>query len=140
MTGTEACIALNLVPNLGPVKMRKLLEVFESPERVLLARAAELRRVEKIGDELASSIASWESTVDLPKELALVRDFGAHVVTQSSPEYPRSLREIYNPPIVLYVWGTLTEREPDRPRRSVSSIRPCTSTTGRWEPQAQGAV
>ena len=111
MTETEACIALNLVPNLGPVKMRKLLEVFESPERVLLARAAELRRVEKIGDELASAIASWESTIDLPVELALIRDFGAHVVTQSSPEYPRSLREIYNPPIILYVWGTLTDRD-----------------------------
>ena len=111
MTETEACIALNLVPNLGPVKMRKLLEVFESPERVLLARAAELRRVDKIGDELAGAIAGWESTVDLPGELALIRDFGANVVTQASPEYPRALREIYNPPIVLYVWGALTERD-----------------------------
>jgi len=33
------------------------------------------------------------------------------VVTQTSPEYPRLLREIHNPPIVLYVWGDLAERD-----------------------------
>ena len=111
MTGTEACIALNMVSGVGPVRLRKLLEVFETPERVLVARAAELRRVAGIGDELAEAIAGWESQVDLPAELERVRDFGAEVITQASAEYPRQLREIYNPPIVLYVWGRLTEAD-----------------------------
>ena len=60
MTETEACIALNMVPNLGPMRLRKLLEVFETPQRILLARAAELRAVEGIGAELAEAIAGWE--------------------------------------------------------------------------------
>ena len=111
MTGTEACIALNMVPNLGPVRLRKLLEVFETPERVLLARAAELKTVDGIGKEIAEGIASWEAHVDLAAELRRIGEFGAHVFTRESPEYPRDLREIYNPPIVLYVWGTLTERD-----------------------------
>ncbi|MDQ3623221.1 MAG: DNA-processing protein DprA [Verrucomicrobiota bacterium] len=108
MTETEACIALNMVPNLGPVRLRKLLEVYETPERVLLARAAELRAVEGVGREVAEGIADWQSRVDLPAELERIEKFGAHVITRSSPEYPRDLREIYNPPILLYVWGTLT--------------------------------
>ena len=108
MTETEACIALNMVPNLGPMRMRKLIEAFESPERILLARAGELRAVQGIGDELASSIAGWESHVDLPAELERVGEFGAKVLTRSAPEYPRQLREIHNPPIVLYVWGDIT--------------------------------
>ncbi len=107
MTDTEASIALNMIAGLGPVRMRKLLEVFETPERVLVARESELRRVPGIG-ELAASIAKWETHVDLPAELARVRDFGAQVITTSSTEYPRQLREIYNPPILLYVWGQLT--------------------------------
>jgi DNA processing protein len=111
MTEQEACIALNMVPNLGPVRLRKLLEVYETPERVLLARGAELREVEGIGTELARAIAGWQEHVDLDAELRRIAEFGAHVVTQASPEYPRELRQIYNPPILLYVWGTLTERD-----------------------------
>ncbi len=111
MTDTEACIALNMVPNLGPMRLRKLLEAFETPQRILLARASELRAVDGIGGELASGIAGWEAKVDLAGELKRIADFGAHVVTQASPAYPRDLREIYNPPILLYVWGTLEERD-----------------------------
>ena len=111
MTETEACVALNMVPNLGPVRLRRLLEVFETPERVLAARAGQLRQVEGVGPELSDGIAKWEEHVDLPAELTRVRDFGASVVIRSSPEYPRHLQEIYNPPIVLYVWGTLIERD-----------------------------
>ena len=111
MTGIEACIALNMVPNLGPVRLRKLLEVFETPERVLLARASELKTVDGVGKEVAEGIATWESHVDLAAELRRIEEFGASVVTRDSPEYPRELREIHNPPIVLYVWGTLTARD-----------------------------
>jgi DNA processing protein len=111
MTETEACMALNMVPNLGPVRLRRLLERFETPEKVLRARGGQLREVEGVGAEVSEGIAAWESTVDLPAELARVRDFGAEVLTQASPLYPRLLREIYNPPIVLYTWGRLTERD-----------------------------
>jgi DNA processing protein len=111
MTPTEACIALNMVPNLGPVRLRKLLAVFEKPERVLGARAGELRTVDGIGPELAGALADWEKHVDLAAELKRIAEFGARVITRESPEYPRQLREIYNPPIVLYVWGALTERD-----------------------------
>src|SRR3954466_2696828 len=111
MTETEACVALNLIPNLGPVRLRKLLARFETPERVLAAPAAELRAVEGIGAELAAAVAQWESRVDLPGELRLIREFGARIVTQRAPEFPPQLRQIHNPPIVLYVWGELLERD-----------------------------
>ncbi len=108
MTEIEARIALNMVPQLGPVRLRKLLEAFETPERVLLAGAAALRQVQGIGGELADAIAHWESHVDLQAELDRIREFGAHVIAPADAEYSRHLREIHNPPILLYVWGTLT--------------------------------
>ena len=111
MTPTEACVALNMLPTMGPVRLRKLLEVFETPDRVLAAKRDALRAVEGIGREVVDQILNWESLVDLPAELQRVRDFGATVITEESPLYPRQLREIHAPPIVLYVWGELTERD-----------------------------
>ena len=111
MTETEACIALNMVPKLGPVRLRRLLDAFGSPQRILLAKANELRGVEGVGPEIADSIAHWEERVDLGAELARIADFGAHVITQADPVYPPLLREIHDPPIVLYVWGELLEKD-----------------------------
>jgi DNA processing protein len=111
MNATEACIALNMLPTMGPVRLRKLLEIFKSPERILAARGNELRAIEGIGNEVAEQIVNWEKIVDLSAELLCIREFGANVITADSPEYPRQLREIHAPPIVLYVWGELTERD-----------------------------
>src|SRR5205807_10267038 len=55
--------------------------------------------------------SNWESIVDLPGELKRIKDFGATVITQTSTEYPKPLREIHAPPIVLYVWGEIQERD-----------------------------
>jgi len=111
MNSTEACIVLNMLPTMGPVRLRKLLEVFRQSERVLTARRDELRRIEGIGNEVAEQISNWESIVDLAAELTRISDFGASVITQESPLYPKSLREIHSPPIVLYVWGEVQERD-----------------------------
>src|SRR5215471_18244756 len=100
MNATEACIALNMLPTVGPVRFRKLLEVFVEPQQILAAKRGDLRKVEGIGNEVADQISSWESTIDLQAELQQIRDFGATVITQNSPEYPRPLREIHAPPIV----------------------------------------
>jgi len=111
MNATEACIALNMLPTVGPVRLRKLLELFQEPQQILAAKRSDLRKVEGIGNEVADQISNWESTVDLPAELQRVHDFGATVITQQSTSYPRSLREIHAPPIVLYVWGELLDRD-----------------------------
>ncbi|HEU0274435.1 MAG TPA: DNA-processing protein DprA, partial [Candidatus Udaeobacter sp.] len=111
MNATEASIALNMLPTVGPVRLRRLLEVFKEPQKVLVAKRNELRKIEGIGSEVADQISSWESTVDLGAELERIREFGATVITQESPAYPKSLREIHAAPIVLYVWGELKDRD-----------------------------
>src|SRR3989440_5313964 len=111
MNSTEACIALNMLPTVGPVRLRKLLQVVKEPPAILASKRTELRKVEGIGGEVADQISNWESIVDLPAELKRVKDFGASVIIQDSPSYPKSLREIHAPPIVLYVWGELEDRD-----------------------------
>src|SRR6202011_4770191 len=111
MNATEACIALNMLPTVGPVRLRKLLQVFKEPQLILAAKRTELRKVDGIGGEVADQISNWESIVDLPAELKRSKDFGATVITQASPSYPNALREIHAPPIVLYVWGEIQESD-----------------------------
>lgn len=111
MTRREALLALNMVPSLGPVRLRKLVEALGSPENVLSARRPDLDRIEGLNRGVVDSVLGWESKIDLSKELARIREFGAEVVTQEDEEYPRLLREIHDPPIVLYVWGKLQMRD-----------------------------
>src|SRR5438034_11290917 len=111
MNATEACIALNMLPTIGPVRLRKLLQIFKEPEDILAAKRDQLRKVEGIGKDVADQISNWESIVDLPAELKRVKDFGATVITQTAPSYPKLLHEIHPPPLVLYVWGELQERD-----------------------------
>src|SRR5438034_11355119 len=105
MNATEACIALNMLPTVGPVRLRKLLEVFKQPQQILAAKRSELRKIEGIGNEVAEQISNWESTVDLAAELAHIRAFAVTVISQESSAYPKSLRELHAPPIVLDGWG-----------------------------------
>ncbi|MFZ0505210.1 MAG: DNA-processing protein DprA, partial [Chthoniobacterales bacterium] len=111
MTRNEALIALNMMAHVGPVRVRKLLEVFEEPQRILQAKEAELSRVEGLPRNTIEAISNWENDVDLQGEIERIRQFGATVITQDDPIYSPLLRQIYDPPLVLYVWGALEERD-----------------------------
>lgn len=111
MTDAEAYIALNMVPRIGPVRVRRLLEAFGSPAAILRAPLGRLQEVEGVGPEASKSLREWESHVDLAGELALVKEVGARVLTLASPSYPALLREIHDPPTVLYLFGDVLERD-----------------------------
>ncbi len=111
MTRTEAYLALNLLPQVGPVRVRKLLQHFGSPERILTAKSSEILQVDGFGLAQAESIAGWESQIDLSGELQKIRDRELTLLTQEDELYPPLLREIHDPPLVLYVWGNLTKRD-----------------------------
>ena len=111
MNSREALVALNMVEHVGPIRLRQLLTRFETPEAILAAPRHSLMSVQGISDTTADAIASWESSIDLPGELKRIQDFGCEIVTQEDENYPALLREIYDPPIVLYVKGTLTVRD-----------------------------
>lgn len=111
MTRKEAWIALNLIPQVGPVRVRRLLGRFGSPERILTATRQEILEVEGFGQAQAENLAGWEAHVDLAAELRKIQERGLTILTQDDALYPPLLREIYDPPLVLYVWGELSARD-----------------------------
>ena len=111
MTHLEACVALNMIPQMGPVRLRRLLDAFGSAEKILLARTDQLAAIDGITRPLSENIARWQDHADPSAEFKKAADLGAHVITAQDDEYPSALREIHDPPIVLYVRGGITERD-----------------------------
>src|SRR3954464_10073698 len=111
MTNTEALIALNMIEHVGPIRVRQLMQYFEDAPSILAASKDKLMRVQGIGVDIAEAIADWQNGIDLSGELKRIQDLGCHVLTQADETYPELLRQIYDPPIVLYVRGQLTAKD-----------------------------
>jgi len=111
MESREALVALNMIEHVGPVRVRQLLEHFGDAPAVLHASKLRLLQVRGIGEETAEAIANWEKSVDLDGEVKRIQESGCHILTQTDDEYPELLRQIYDPPIVLYVKGGLTAKD-----------------------------
>jgi DNA processing protein len=99
-------LALSLTPGLGPTKSRKLVEHFGSPEAVFRAPLTELEST-GIQAVSAQSLATGKSAELAREEVARAATAGATLVSIDDPSYPPRLREIYDPPLILYVRGNL---------------------------------
>lgn len=121
MTPQEAAVALNLIPGLGPVRIMRLMRTFASPELILEAPASMLAAVPGIGPELARHIASWKSTVNPYREIDMAHKAGASVTTLFDAGYPEALRNLPDPPVVLYAWGNWTTADSERSMAVVGS-------------------
>jgi len=103
----EALVALNMLDGVGPVRVRQLLDHFGDAPAIHSASRQQLLQARGIGEETAETIAHWEQRIDLGAELKRIADFRCRILTQADAEFPALLRQIYDPPIVLYVKGQL---------------------------------
>ena len=111
MNSKQAYIALNLLPNIGPIRVHRLLEHFGNAGSILSASARELMEVRGIGKDASSSIVNWQALIDLQGELEKIQSRSITIITPEDSTYPSLLREIYDPPIVLYTWGELKKSD-----------------------------
>jgi len=99
-------VALSLTPGLGPTRSRKLVEHFGSAEAIFRAPLTEL---EGTGMQAVSaqSIATGKSAELAREEIARAAAAGIAIVSMDDPSYPPRLKEIYDPPLILYVRGAV---------------------------------
>jgi DNA processing protein len=102
-------LALQLVPGLGPLRTKALVEHFGSARAVLGASAGRLAEVPGIGHKLAADIVGGVKEVDVEEELRLLGVHRTHVLPLGGDGYPASLGDIHSPPALLYVRGALLE-------------------------------
>ncbi len=106
MAQLEALISLNMVGGIGSIRLGKLLKFFGKPQNILKAPTEKLMAVSGISQEIADKIRSLKKE-DLDNELALTKKLGLKIMTSQDRDYPQNLKNIYDPPIVLYVKGQL---------------------------------
>lgn len=104
-------LLLSLVSGIGPRLRQSLLERFGSPSAVFAAPASLLRTVPGIGAKLAGVLTRARQEIDVTAEIELCRRHQVAIVSLNDPAYPRSLREIADPPGVLFVRGALEARD-----------------------------
>jgi len=100
-------LRLCLVSGVGPRTRKSLLERFGAPGAVLAAAPSQLREVEGVGEKLARHIVEAQEKIDVEAEIALCRQRGIDILIERHSAYPRALREIHDPPGVLFVRGKL---------------------------------
>jgi DNA processing protein len=97
-------LALALTPGLGPTRIKKLIEHYGTADRVFQASLTELEAT-GMRAVSAQSIATGKSLELAQQECEKAAEAGARIISLSDPEIPSRLKEIYDPPVVLFVKG-----------------------------------
>ncbi len=102
-------LGLSSVPGIGRVTFRKLVAHFGSAERALTAAVEELKKIDGLPDKAIAGITSGAWREYAEKELARAGELDVRIITANSPDYPIPLKNIPDPPLFLYVKGTLEQ-------------------------------
>lgn len=106
MTETRYWLAFNLVQGIGPVKTRALLDYFGDLQRAWQASPSQLQEA-GLDKRALKNVLDARESLDLDRELSKLHQCGARLITWDDADYPIRLKEIEEPPPVLYVRGEL---------------------------------
>ncbi len=105
MTEKEALIALNMMPGIGSVTVLRMRESFGSAAAVFEAEPEDIRAVRGFSNVRARNLYDALRTVPFKEEIARADRKDISLVSIDDDFYPALLREIADPPLVLYVAG-----------------------------------
>ncbi len=107
----RALVALSLVPGVGPGRIRSLLAHFGSASAVLAASPRALAQVDRVGPHTAKAIRDFDGDATVDEQFERAARVGAELVPLWDDRYPRLLRQIYDPPAVLWLRGDLLPQD-----------------------------
>ncbi|UCH81020.1 MAG: DNA-processing protein DprA [Nitrospiraceae bacterium] len=107
MSDLQYWIALNFLPDIGPVLSRRLLSAFGSPENIFSMSLKELRQIEGVGKNRALRITQFNGWGRVQREIDLAAKNNIHIVSSACRDYPECLTHIVDAPPVLYMKGRI---------------------------------
>jgi DNA processing protein len=137
--GMRHWLQLAMTEGIGPILVARLVQLAGGAEAAANADATTLRQVEGIGSAKAATIAQSlrRAAAEVDAELGRVEAAGAKLICLDDPDYPPLLRDIPDPPPVLYIRGTLEPR--DLNAVAIVGSRKC-SFYGREQAERFGAL
>jgi DNA processing protein len=104
-TPVREFIALHLIDKLGAQRIRLLLQFVEEPQLIFRLKQHELEKIRGIGPKIASEIVGFNEWDEVDRVLEKTHRTGAEIMTYWDDDYPALLREIYDPPLLLWIKG-----------------------------------
>jgi DNA processing protein len=103
-------LALNMVEGLKSVHRASLVRCFGTAENVFQQTEMDLMAASEIRSDLAERIVRFDFRI-AEKEMAAAKRAGIQLIPMDAEEYPELLRSIPDPPVLLYVLGSLLKEE-----------------------------
>src|SRR4051795_7383633 len=98
-------IALTLVPNIGSVHAKILVEHFGKAEDIFKANFKKISAVENVGEVCAKAIKSFEDFSEAEEEIEFIEKYKIQPLFITDKNYPQRLLNCYDPPTLLYYRG-----------------------------------
>lgn len=98
-------LALNRISGITWERLKSLLELFGGVKEIFKAIKSELMECKEITPPIASRIKNFDEWKEIDKELYVLRRLSVSVIPVTDADYPDSLRNIYDPPLILYYKG-----------------------------------
>ncbi|MDP8266131.1 MAG: DNA-processing protein DprA [Candidatus Aceula meridiana] len=111
ITNLDAFLVLNAISGLGPVRIAKLISYFKTPQKVLSVSAKDLVASGIVPPKIAGNIEEFEADAFLEKEYELIKRHNVEVICLNDKSYSELLKEIADPPPVLYVKGKIKKQD-----------------------------
>lgn len=106
MNNISYLLALHSVDGLGPIRLKRLLDFYEDPKNVWEANLTDLRNL-RIPQSVLSNLSEAKKTLDPEKYIEEILKGGIKVLSIYDENYPTRLKQIYDPPIILYYKGEI---------------------------------
>ena len=110
-TDIEKWLRLIRADNVGATTFAKLIKHFGSADRALGASVSELAKIDGVGFKTAERVAATREKFDVTAELELAHKLDIWIINLDDKRYPPALKQIYDPPPVLYIKGSLTRED-----------------------------
>jgi len=107
----EHWLRLAMTDGIGPILIRRIIDACGSAESACAASAGMLNSIDGIGSSKSASIRRSMGEAKVDQELKRCADLGIRLICPDDEEFPALLKEIPDPPAVLYVQGSLQPRD-----------------------------
>ncbi len=111
MDDLEDLLRLNMISGIGTITYRNLIKHLGSVKSILECQKSKLEKIPGIGPRMAKRIVDGSKSADVDKELKRAEKENVRIIPFTSDQFPHNLKQIYDPPLVLYIKGNILKND-----------------------------
>lgn len=111
------------IKGIGNEKIRKLIDIFETPNEIYHADTKLLHQIHILSERDVNAMIESKNDMFLTEQYLNLKKSGIHFISYQNPDYPKRLKNIYDSPYCLYWKGSLPSE--DKPVVAIVGSRNC---------------